>query len=90
MKTVTVDGGAIFDAADLHDALSKALDLPQWYGRNLDALYDCLSELAEDTHLHIRNWHHVEFHLKDYSGKTVYVLHCAHEENPHFTATLEP
>jgi RNAse (barnase) inhibitor barstar len=90
MKTVILDGGTIFDAADLHNALARELALPAQYGRSLDDLYDCLCALSQDTHLFIRNWHHVEFHLKDYSGKAVYVLHCAHEENPHFTAALEP
>ncbi len=28
-------------------ALGRALALPQWYGANLDALYDCLTDLPE-------------------------------------------
>ncbi|MBQ2665490.1 barstar family protein [Methanobrevibacter sp.] len=27
-----------------HDYLMEALDLPDYYGKNLDALYDCLTE----------------------------------------------
>ena len=37
--------------AQLHDALSKALAFPDWYGCNLDALFDCLSEVDTDTML---------------------------------------
>ncbi|WP_458403102.1 barstar family protein [Methanobrevibacter sp.] len=28
-----------------HDYLMEALNLPDYYGKNLDALYDCLCEL---------------------------------------------
>lgn len=27
--------------------IGRALDFPQWYGANLDALYDCLTDLPE-------------------------------------------
>lgn len=35
----------ISDREELHDLLQEALSLPDYYGRNLDALYDCLMEL---------------------------------------------
>ncbi|HEY2762659.1 MAG TPA: barstar family protein [Pseudonocardiaceae bacterium] len=28
------------------DEIGSALDCPSWYGRNLDALYDCLTDLS--------------------------------------------
>ncbi|QFU92831.1 Barstar (barnase inhibitor) [Amycolatopsis sp. YIM 10] len=28
------------------DAIAAALDFPDWFGRNLDALYDCLTDLS--------------------------------------------
>ena len=90
MKEIIIDGSTIFASPDLHEALAKALSLPAHYGKNLDALYDCLAEIREDTLLQLHSWHHIEFHLKDYSGKAVYVFHCAMEENPHLTVTLRP
>jgi ribonuclease inhibitor len=39
----------------VHDYLMEVLPLPEYYGRNLDALYDCLTDLDETalviTHL---------------------------------------
>ena len=90
MKEIILDGSAIFTSSDLHEALSQALSFPSHYGKNLDALYDCLTDLSDDTLLELHNWHHIEFHLKDYSGKAVYVFHCAMKENPHLTVTLRP
>ncbi len=90
MKEIIIDGSAIFTSPDLHEVLANALSFPDYYGKNLDALYDCLTEIGEDIHLELRNWHHIESHLKDYSGKAVYVFHCAMDENPHLTVTLRP
>jgi ribonuclease inhibitor len=39
---VVLDFAAIKDEAGLHDALVRSLRLPAKYGRNLDALWDCL------------------------------------------------
>ena len=90
MKEIMIDGSTISTSPDLHEALATALAFPAHYGKNLDALYDCLTEIGEDTHLELRNWHHIESHLKDYSGKAVYVFHCAQEDNPHLTVSLRP
>ncbi len=40
-----------YNKEELHQALKSALHFPQWYGNNLDALYDCLTEVFEETHL---------------------------------------
>ena len=37
------------DKAAAHEEIARALDLPAYYGRNLDALYDCLWELPPMT-----------------------------------------
>lgn len=34
-----------------HDYLMEALDFPDYYGKNLDALYDCLCEIKCDIEL---------------------------------------
>ena len=34
-----------------HDYLMNALNLPDYYGKNLDALYDCLTEMECDIEL---------------------------------------
>ena len=87
---VELDGRRMTDRETVHEYLSEVLGFPAYYGKNLDALYDCLTEIGEDTHLELRNWHHIESHLKDYSGKAVYVFHCAQEDNPHLTVSLRP
>lgn len=34
-----------------HDYLMEALNLPDYYGKNLDALYDCLTEMECEIEL---------------------------------------
>lgn len=52
----TIDFSLISTAKELHSALAKELNLPDWYGHNLDALYDCLTELEAPVHLILTNW----------------------------------
>lgn len=40
----------------MHRLFAKALQFPDWYGNNLDALYDLLTDLEEPTHVVLRNY----------------------------------
>ncbi|HLI12282.1 MAG TPA: barstar family protein [Alphaproteobacteria bacterium] len=42
-RVAVIDGAAIRGRDDFYDALSRALALPAWFGRNLDALWDSLT-----------------------------------------------
>jgi ribonuclease inhibitor len=47
MKVIELDGRRMDSRAMAHKYLKQALGLPEYYGENLDALADCLSELTE-------------------------------------------
>lgn len=47
MKQITLDGNLLADAAQVHDYLKECLEFPEYYGKNLDALHDCLTDLDE-------------------------------------------
>lgn len=38
-----------------HDYLKEALNFPDYYGKNLDALYDCLCEIGVETEIILVN-----------------------------------
>ena len=42
--------------AELYDHLGTALDLPDWFGRNLDALWDVITDLERPTVLIMDDW----------------------------------
>lgn len=46
MKNVIIDCRRLRDRETAHEYLAGALELPAYYGRNLDALYDCLTEMG--------------------------------------------
>lgn len=49
MRKVIADLRQCPDREALHDVLAEAFVFPEYYGRNLDALYDLLTEVSEDT-----------------------------------------
>lgn len=46
LHSAQIDGTAIDGREALFDALSEALSLPAWFGRNWDALSDSLADLS--------------------------------------------
>jgi ribonuclease inhibitor len=48
-----LDGNLI--KTDGHDYLKDVLDFPDYYGKNLDALYDCLCEIGIETEIVLIN-----------------------------------
>ena len=44
-RLLYVDLGGAKSKADVLDSLARAFELPAHFGRNLDALYDCMTEL---------------------------------------------
>lgn len=55
MKTVILDGNEIISMSDIHNIFAEELDFPDYYGRNLDALYDCLGDVFEEVEIVIEN-----------------------------------
>ena len=66
---------------DGHDYLMEALNFPDYYGKNLDALYDCLCEI--DTEIEIINCEKVEKDIID-------TFKDAASENEFLKLTLYP
>ena len=49
VKRIELDGRELLTREQTHPYLKRVLDLPAYYGSNLDALHDCLTELAGVT-----------------------------------------
>ncbi len=53
MHTIYLNAGDYATEAEVHAALKRLLNLPDYYGMNADALHDCLSERTETVNLYI-------------------------------------
>lgn len=74
MKTVYINGRDIPDRAALHDALAAGFELPAYYGRNLDALYDLLTEPREPARVILAERGLLEARLGQYFHSFLRVL----------------
>ena len=89
MKICIIDGEKITDREGLHDILAKELTLPEWYDRNLDALYDCLTERKEEATIRILHESVLEERLGGYAKALRNVLSAAAGENPGIYVLVE-
>lgn len=83
MKKIILNGMCLSDKDTAHAYLKEMLSFPEHYGKNLDALYDCLTDLSE-----------VEFVLnvpKEQEGdlkKIIRVFKAAAIENENIKVTI--
>ena len=70
---------------DLHRALAECLDFPQWYGNNLDALYDELTEISQETLVILCNFNAAEPSCKGFKR----VMKDAENENAAFHVVFD-
>lgn len=49
MKKIILNGKLMEN--NPHEYMKKSLNFPEYYGKNLDALFDCLSEIGEKTEI---------------------------------------
>ena len=53
-EIIRLDGAGLCRREEACESLGEALALPKWWGRNLDALYDCLTgELGRPVRLEL-------------------------------------
>lgn len=52
MKQFVLNGAVMTNRSAAHDEIARALELPEHYGRNLDALWDVLTGMHAEIVLH--------------------------------------
>ena len=55
MKRIKLDGKKMTSRTQAHEYIAKKLKFPDYYGKNLDALADCLSEIGTQTQIKLIN-----------------------------------
>ena len=79
--TVTIDCSTILENADLHRVFSSQLHLPGFYGKNLDALHDCLTSLPQKTTINLLHTQSLIDNLGPYGRAAIAAIAHAEREN---------
>jgi len=87
VRSIIIDALDMKDRESLHLVMKEALNLPDYYGNNLDALWDCLRDLPP-TELLLRHAESLSSLPDGYGEKMIGLLREAVEEHPHFVFTL--
>jgi len=88
LKELLLDAAPLHTREQLHDAFRTLFAFPDWYGRNLDALYDLLTA-CRDTRLTVRHTEQLMVNLGRYGELLLRVLSNAAEDNPSFWFSTE-
>ena len=67
---------------DVHALFARAFGFPEWYGNNLDALYDCLTDISEPALILIADGDILRMRLGE-RYDTLRLLLTDALENPH-------
>lgn len=66
INSINLNLADLNNESDFQDRLIEVFDLPNYYGRNLDAFWDCLTEIIEPTQVDIQNLNSVPAELRTF------------------------
>lgn len=81
MNKLIINGSLIEGKSQLHDLIAEKLQFPDYYGKNLDALFDCLTDLTDETCIEITNAGLLSEMLGDYADRLIQTFSEASEIN---------
>lgn len=81
MREIRLNGSKMVDHASTHAYLKRALELPDYYGENLDALWDCLATDMSGKKIIIYNPEMIRNNLGLYGESIIQLFWEVAEEN---------
>lgn len=69
MEFIIIDGKHMTTVEETHAYLARTLRLPDYYGHNLDALHDCLTDLSRGVWIILINGDAMDANLNGYAEK---------------------
>ena len=87
-RRVTLSGNKMLTKEAMYTYLARKLKFPSYYGKNLDALHDCLGEISHPLHITVTFTDRLTEELGDYGKTFLEVLKDATEENKNIRITM--
>ena len=84
-RIIRLDGVSMTDRETTHSYLKFKFYFPTHYGKNLDALYDQLTEIGEPTKIIIYHVDELKQNQPDYGRSMLKVFRAAEDANPKLT-----
>ncbi|MEG1879713.1 MAG: barstar family protein [Oscillospiraceae bacterium] len=86
MNTITLDFTGCKYLGEIHKILKEQFGFPEYYGENLDALWDCLRYYCDyELYVYIKGIHSLPIEFDEYVIKMFEVFDDVHEETPNIT-----
>lgn len=89
MQEVTIKVSEFDTVEEIHEYLVEELEFPAYYGKNLSALYDVLTDLSEDVRIIMDLSGTADEELLEEAEKMVEVMEDASEENEYLEIECE-
>lgn len=90
MQEVYINGSEFDTPEEVHEFLAEELDFPDYYGKNLSALYDVLTDLSEDTRIVLNLSDVDEENMIEMLERMAEVLTDAADNNDYLEISIEP
>lgn len=81
MNKIIIKAAEISNGDEFHKLIATALKLPYYYGNNLDALHDCLTDTTEKTVIEIDDLPLFKANLGKYGDRILRVIKDSAREN---------
>ena len=86
MEFITLDFTGCRYLGEIHKILKDKFGFPEYYGENLDALWDCLDNYCDyNLHVYIKGLSDLPEDFNNYIVKMLEVFEDVHEETPNIT-----
>ncbi len=89
MKRVTLNGARMTSKEAAHRYLAARLDFPEYYGRNLDALWDVLSTMSGPVRVRLINKNRLIYGLGSYGKELLKAFADAAAENENLSFEIQ-
>ena len=82
---ITLDLTGCIYPDDLHERIKKTFGFPEYYGKNWDAMWDCIHLLFDKREILVKGYETMPKDGQEYCKELFAILEDLHRENPNIT-----